>query len=363
MDTLASSRSEAIWQAVKDAAAAIASEVLQLLLTPLPGGVTGMNRIMQLAVLGSMTYSVSVGLNEAAKGDASGFASTLTDVADLAISGRLINVAGKAHRQRMLEHLQRLGNPRKVTRPDGVDELWKADPGPYAHDRQYLLDGKSADALGVFTVHGKQYVKLHHEGQTLVAEVSHDVPGLRYVLKNGRSSYKPPIVFEPALQAWTFDLHNAHTLSDIQLLQRMLPNGSSVIHQLDLERMLRSTATTRTTLDRVWRGEPAPLNLIEGVRRLQADQVIQQIIERFPEPGYLPPYGDSLVLCLLTQLPDWPASLLLSISDPQRSVIETFGNLEHTVAESKTLTLIRSEDSGYQVEGDRGQPPYRAEPL
>ncbi|QHF43411.1 hypothetical protein PspS35_06245 [Pseudomonas sp. S35] len=363
MDTLASSRSEADWQAVKDAAAAIASEVLQLLLTPLPGGVTGMNRIMQLAVLGSMTYSVSVGLNEAAKGDASGFASTLTDVADLAISGRLINVAGKAHRQRMLEHLQRLGNPRKVTRPDGVDELWKADPGPYAHDRQYLLDGKNADALGVFTVHGKQYVKLHHEGQTLVAEVSHEVPSLRYVLKNGRSSYKPPIVFEPALQAWTFDLHNAHTLSDIQLLQRMLPNGSSIIHQLDLERMLRSTATTRTTLDRVWRGEPAPLNLIEGVRRLQADQVIQQIIERFPEAGYLPPYGDSLVLCLLTQLPDWPASLLLSISDPQRSVIETFGNLEHAVAESKTLTLIRSEDSGYQVEGDRGQPPYRAEPL
>jgi hypothetical protein len=363
MDTLASTRSEADWQAVKDAAAAIASEVLQLLLTPLPGGVTGMNRVMQLAVLGSMTYSVSVGLNEAAKGDASGFASTLTDVADMAISGRLISVAGKAHRQRMLDHLQRLGNPRKVTRPDGVDELWKADPGPYAHDRQYLLDGKSADALCVFTVQDKQYVKLHHEGQTFVAEVTQDLDTLRYVLKNGRSSYKPPIVFDPALQAWTFDLHNAHVLSDIQLLQRMLPDGSSIIHQLDLEHMLRSTATTRTTLDRVWRGEPAPLNLIEGVRRLQVDQVIQQIIERFPEAGYLPPYGDSVVLCLLTQLPDWPSSLLLSISDPQRSVIETFGNLESSVAESKTLTVIRNDDSGYQVEGDRGQPPYRAEPL
>lgn len=359
MDTLANTRSEADWQAVKDAAAAIASEVLQLLLTPLPGGVRGMNRIMQLAVLGSMTYSVSVGLNEAVKGDASSFAATLTDVADLAISGHLMRVAGKAHRQRMLEYLQRLGNPRKVTLPDGMDELWKPDAGPYAHDRQYLLDGKKPDALGVFTVHGQQYVKLHHEGQTLVAEVTHDLHAMRYVLKNGRSSYKPPIVFDPAFQAWTFDLHNVHTLSDIQLLQRMLPNGSSIIAQVDLEHMLCSTATSRNTLDRIWRGEPAPLNLIEGVRRLQADQVIQQIIERFPEAEYLPPYGDSVVLCLLTQLPDWPTTLQLSISDPQRNVIETFGSLEP----STPLTIIRNEDSGYQAEGDRGHPPYRDEPL
>ncbi|NMY24713.1 hypothetical protein HBO19_01825 [Pseudomonas sp. WS 5021] len=363
MDTLANTRSEADWQALKDAAAAIAAEVLQLLLTPLPGGVTGMNRVMQLAVLGSMTYSVSVGLNEAAKGDASSFATTLSDVADLAISGRLISIAGRVHRQRMLEHLQRLGNPRKVTRPDGVDELWKPDAHPYAHDEPYLLEGKTADALCVFAVQGKQYVKLHHEQQTQVAEVTHDQQTQRYVLKNGRSSYKPPIVFDPALQAWTFDLHNAQALSDTQLLQQMLPGDSSNITQLDLEQMLLCTATSRATLDKVWHGEPAPLNLIEGVRRLQADQLIQHIIGRFHQAGYLPPYGDSVVLCLLTQLPEWPATALLSIRDPQRSVIETFGKSTQPLLEPTTITIIRNEDGSYQSEEDSGQVPYRAEPL
>ena len=363
LDTLANSRSEADWQAVQDATAAVAAEVLQVLLTPLPGGVTGMNRVMQLAVLGSMTYSVSVGLNEAVKGEASSFASTLSDVADLAISGRLISVAGSAHRQRMLGHLQRLGNPRKVTRPDGVEELWKPDARPYAHRQQYLLEGQRADALCVFTVQGQQYVKLHHDSQTLVAEVAHDQATQRYVLKNGSSPYKPPIVFNPALQAWTFDLHNTQALSDAQLLQQMLPDGSSLIARADLERMLRSTATSRATLEDVWRGEPAPLNLIEGVRRLQADQVIEHIINRFHEAGYLPPYGDSVVLCLLTQLPDWPAATLLSINDPQRSVIETFGKTEPTVPRPTTITLVRGADHRYQAEGDGGLPPYRADPL
>ena len=363
IDTLANTRSEADWQALKDATAAIANEVLQLLLTPLPGGVTGMNRVMQLAVLGSMTYSVSAGLDEAIKGDASGFASTLTDVADLAVSGRLISVAGKAHRQRMLHYLQQLGNPRKVTRPDGVDELWKPDARHYAHDQQYLLEGKSADALCVFTVQGRQYVKLHHERQTLVAEVIHDQHNQRYVLKNSRSAYKPAIVFAPQLQAWTFDLHHTQDLSDTQLLQQMLHNGSSIISPVDLERMLRSTATSRAILENVWRGAPPPLNLIEGVRRLQADQVIQQIIEHFHEAGYLPPYGDSVVLCLLTQLPEWPAAVLLSISDPQRSVIETFGKTEQRVPGLTTLTIVRNEDGSYQAERHRGQPRYRAAPL
>ncbi len=363
MDTLANTRSETDWQALKDATAAIASEVLQLLLTPLPGGVTGMNRVMQLAVLGSMTYSVSVGLNEAVKGDASSFASTLTDVADLAVSGRLINVASRAHRQRMVEHLQRLGNPRKVTRPDGVDELWKPDARPYAHDQPYLLEGKSANALCVFTVDGKQYVKLNYGDQALVAEVAHDQHTQRYVLNNGSSTYKPPIVFDPAMQTWTFDLHNVQALSDTELLQQMLPGNSSNIAQADLEKMLRTTATSRATLENVWRGEQAPLNLIEGVRRMQADQVIQQIIEHFHQAGYLPPYGDSLVLSLLTQLPDWPATTLLSIRNPQRNVIETFGKTERVLADLPSITLIRNEDGGYQAEEDHGMPPYRAEPL
>ena len=358
LDTLATPRSEVDWQALTDAVAAIAGEVLQLLLTPLPGGVTGLNRVMQLTVMGSMTYSVGQGLSEAIQGDASGFASAMADVADLAVSGRLISTAGRLHRQRMLGYLHRLGNPRKVTRPDGVEELWKPDAQPYALANQALLNGKTADALGVFTVKGKRYVKLRHDDQTQVVEVRHDPQSMRYVLKHGNGdTYSPPIIFEPAWQAWTFDLHNAHTLSDIKLLQRMLPNGSSPAPVADLERMLKSTATPRTLLDRVWAGHSAPLNLIEGVRRLQADRVIQQIIDHFDQPQYMPPHGDSTVFCLLTQLRGWPVDSLLSIREEEGEVIEIYSKPERAPIKPHLISLTRREDGSYlATDGQRVSP-------
>lgn len=362
--TLATERSEADWRALKDAVAAVAGEVLHLLLTPMPGGVSGMNRIMQLTVLGSMTYSLAQGLDDASKGQANSFASALADLADLAISGRLMSVAGRAHRLRMLNYLETLGNPRKVIRPDGTEELWKPDASPYAYSRQNLLDGRTADALGIYTLDGKTYAKLREGAQTLVVEVRRDPHSMRYTLKHGTgASYTPPILFEPALQAWVFDLKNAHTLSDVQLLQRMLPNGSSITPDVDLELMLRSTSTTRTALDAVWSEQAAPLNLIEGVRRLQADQVIQQIIERFEEPGYLPPHGDSLVFCLLTQLPGWPADTLLSVRDEHGVLIETYSPSVLPSPTSHTVYLTRQEDGRYGDADNQRLPPGTVDPL
>lgn len=354
LDALAEKRSEKDWQALKDAAAAIAGEVLQLLLTPLPGGVTGMNRVMQLAVMGSLTYSTAQGINEVAKGEASGFASALTDLADLAVSGRLISTASRVHRQRMHAHLEKLGNPQKVTRPDGSHGLWKADARPYAHDNQYLVNGLSPNALGLYTHQARHYAKLREGEWDVLVEVRFDEVHKRYVLINGKDSYTPPIIFDPAIQAWVFDLHNAHVMSNHELLQRMLPNGSSTIAPQDLEQMLRSTATTRTTLDKVWRGEAAPLNLIEGVRRLQVDRVIQQIIETFTQPEHMPAHADSTVFCLLTQLTGWPTDSLLHIHDAQGVLIETYGKTEQAPPKPHAINLKRRDDGSYTGLHDEG---------
>lgn len=347
LDTLAETRAEKDWQALKDAVAAIAAEVLQLLLTPLPGGVTGMNRVMQLAVMGSLTYSVAQGVNELAKGEASGFASALADVADLAISGKLISTAGRVHRQRMLQYLEKLGHPQKITRPDGTHGLWKPDAQPYAHDNQRLVDGTTPNALGIYTFNARHYAKLCQGEMDVLVEVRFDPLSKRYVLIKATDGYTPAIVFDPATQAWTFDLQNAHTLSNLELVQRMLPNGASPPTPQDLEHMLRSTATTRTTLDNVWRAEAAPLNLIEGVRRLQVDRVIQHVIEQFPLPGQLPAHADSAVFCLLTQLSGWPADTLLNIHDPQGTLIETYGKTGQPPSRPHTINLKRRDDGSY----------------
>ncbi|WP_455827618.1 NEL-type E3 ubiquitin ligase domain-containing protein [Pseudomonas graminis] len=365
LQMLATTKSAADWQALKDGAAAIVGEILEMLLIPLPGGVTGMNHIMLTAVMGSLAYSFSTAVNEALKGDPSGLAAALTDIADLAISARLMGVAGQVHRRRVLQHLQALGNPRKIITSDGQEKLWRADAHPYAIDNQQLLEGQTADALGIYTLNGQHYAKLQHGSKTLVVEVAYNPQLRRYGLNHPNGdSHHPTIVFDPMLQYWVFDLQNAHTLSDLQLLHRMLPNGSAVPSDAYLEKMLRSTATTRTTLDDVWSAKTAvPLNLTEGVRRLQVDRVIQQIIDDFPLRASLPTHADSAVFGLLTQLPDWPADLLLNIHDPQGQLIESYGPATAPSRTGNTLDLKRLDDGSYVALDEAGVAPPGEEHL
>lgn len=346
LSTLATRRSERDLQALIDGVAAMAREVLELLLTPMPGGVTGLNRVMQVAVFGSLAYSVIIGINEAARGEASEFASALADIADLAINGLLITTAGRVHNQRMTRLLHQLGNPRKVTHADGSHALWKPDIGPYAILDQHLLDGQVANAQGVYQVDSKQYAWLQKDQERHVVEVSYDAQTMRFVLKlENAGRFAPPILFDPALQAWTLDRHNAHTLSDIQLAERMLPDGSTAVPRIEMERMLRSTAADRTTLDRVWAGDPAPVNLTEGVRRLQADRVIEQLIKDFSRRGHMPPHADGTVLCLLTQVPAWPVDACINVHDQRGVLIERYAARENGL--SHTVELMRRDDGTY----------------
>ena len=78
LSLLATTRSDADWQALKEAMLAIGQEVLSLLTTPVPGGGTGLNRVMQAAVFGSLNYSVVKGFLEASKGVTNEFAGALT---------------------------------------------------------------------------------------------------------------------------------------------------------------------------------------------------------------------------------------------------------------------------------------------
>ncbi|MBV4478567.1 NEL-type E3 ubiquitin ligase domain-containing protein [Pseudomonas khavaziana] len=364
LSTLATTRSERDLQAVIDGAAAVADEVLQLLLTPIPGGVTGLNRIMQAVVFGSLSYSLVAGITQAAQGEASNFAAALTDVADLAVNGLLISTAGRVHRLRMEGLLQRLGNPRKVQRADGEFELWKPDISPFATLDQHLLNGQVANPQGVYQVNGNQYVWLIQDQQRQVVQVQLDPQSQRFVLKqhNG-ASFAPPIIFNPAQQAWTLDLQGAHTLSDVQLAERMLPNGSSAVPSTAMERMLRSTSTTRATLDRIWAGEPAPVHLIESVRRLQVDQVIKQLIHDFHRRGHMPPYADSSVLCLLTQLETWPRDCAIRIYDQAGTPMETYAGSRQLPPAVQFIDLTRRDDGTYLAFGDNTQDVARQEQL
>ena len=340
---LATRRSERDVQGVVDGAAAIANEIMELLMTPVPGGVTGLNRLMQVVVFGNLAYSLIIGVNEAAKGQASDFAAAMADVADLAINGLLISTAGRVHRQRIEGLLRRLGNPRKVPRSDGGHDLWKPDISPYANPNQRLLDGQTPNAQGLYLINGEQYVRVQQGQQQIVAQVSPSPTTMGFVLKrkNG-NGFAAPVVFDPKLQAWVLDLHGAGTLSDTQLVGQMLPNGEAPAPTLQIRNLLRSTAVPRTTLDAIWAGELPPVNLVEASRRVQVDRVIEQLSSSFHRSGTLPAHAGSAIFGLLTQLPTWPPEAIIHVYDMQGVLVES-----HAANDTATLAInLKRRDDG-----------------
>ena len=342
---LATRRSERDLQGVIDGAAAIASEIMELLMTPMPGGVTGLNRLMQLVVFGNLAYSLIIGINEAAKGQASEFAAAMADIADLAINGLLISTAGRVHRQRMEGLLQRLGGPRKVTRSDGTFQLWKPDISPYAIADPRLLDGQMPNAQGLYLINGEQYARVQQGSLAVVAQVTADPQTLGFVLKHKNGNgFAAPVVFKPELQAWVLDLHGANPLSDTQLIGQMLPNGEASVPAVQIRNLLRSTAVSRATLDSIWAGEAPPVNLVEATRRLQVDRIIEQLVSGFHRSGNMPAHAGSAILSLLTQLPTWPAEAIIHVHDQQDHLLES-----HAVNDSATqaINLKRKDDGTY----------------
>lgn len=364
LSQLATSKSVRDWQAFKEALSDLGSEVLSLLTTPVPGGVLGLNAIMQAAVFGSLAYSLAQGVSEAIKGEANTFASALADTADLLINARLIGVAAKVHRQRMLTLWNTVGQPRKVTQADGSVGLWHPDLKAYPHLEPGALDNLAPTSEGLYARDGKLYAQFQEGDQTLAIEVIFDTQSQSYVLKTQSPlAFKPSVKFDPARQRWSLVLDDVQALDAKQLLQRMLPGDTPDSALVDIERMLSITGTSREQLLAVWQGGLVPGPLAEGVRRLQADQLIDRINSDLPLRGEMPENADSAVLALLTQLPHWPVDTVLDVFNQQGQLIETWGPDLQPGALERHVELKRLDHGSYVAKDDATQGSAEVEQL
>ena len=365
LSLLATRKSELDWQAFKEALTDLGSEVLSLLTTPVPGGVLGLNAIMQVAVFGSLAYSILQGVNEAIKGDANTFASALADTADMMISARLIGVAAKVHRQRMHAVWNTLGQPRKHLRADGSAALWSPDLMAYPHLDASALDRLTPTAEGLYEIDGKRYAKVQEGDQTLAVEVIYDSQAGQYVLKTSdRQTFRPPVRFDSERQVWEFEADHVHALDNAQWVQRMLPVDMSEDSPLEgITRILDVTGTTREQLQAVWQSELIGGRLAEGVRRFQADQLIERIISDLPLRAEMPLNADSAVLAVLTQLPNWPVDTVLDVYNPQRQLIETYGKDVRPGMPLTRIELKRLDHGEYVARHDVTQGSAQAEQL
>lgn len=364
LNHLATLRSAADWQAFKDQASAIGNEVLGMLTTPMPGGVLGLNTIMQVAIFGSLAYSIVQGVLEASKGDAGNFASAMADTVDMAISGFLVGRAGKVHRQRMHTLWNRTGKLRKVVREDGAVELWHPDLRAYPQLDTYKIDGLTPTPEGVYERGTQHYAKVQEGDSARIVEVVRDAQGKGFSLKpRDTGGFRAPVAFDPASATWRLALDDVKGLNDVQLLDRMLALDSPSKQPTDLQRMLDITGTTREQLQRTWQGELIPGPLADGVRRLQADRTIDQIISDLPLRGEMPLNADGAVFALLTQLQSWPAATVLDVYNQQGELTHTYGQDDSAGGMLNHVELKRLDHGGYVARDDVTQGAGNAEQL
>ncbi|MFJ2332872.1 NEL-type E3 ubiquitin ligase domain-containing protein [Pseudomonas helleri] len=362
LSQLATRKSVRDWQAFKEALSDIANEVLAMLTTPVPGGVQGLNTIMQVAVFGSLAYSIVQGVTEAVKGESTTFASAMADTADLLINARLIGVASRVHRQRMSKLWNTLGQPRKVTRADGTAELWSPQLTAYPH--LAALDNLTPNSDGLYERDGKVYAKVQEGDQTVAVEVTFDPKAQHYALKAGTAqAFTPAVKYDAVHQVWHLALDDVQALGDTQLLQRMLPGDPAGVPQGQIERMLDITGATREQLLNVWQGELISGPLADGVRRLQADQLIDKIINELPLRGEMPDNAGGAVFALLTQLPDWPADTVLDVFNQQGQWVERYGQDPQAGTFQHHVELKRLDHGTYVAKDDATQGSAEVEQM
>lgn len=345
---LANSRSESDLNALRERVSQIAGEVLELLTLPLPGGVSGLNKIMLLAMGGSLGYSLISGALSATKGEHETLASGLADSLDLILSIKLSVVAQSAHGKRMKALWSAMGEPKKVKREDGEHELWVPTTELYQQVDVSLLEGRSVNGQSIYQIGEYSYVKLSAAGKLIAAQVLYDAHRKQFCLVHpDPAAFRPVVVLDTATQLWRLAIDDTHNLSDIDLLQRMLPANSIPFPDTPLDKMLKSTGIERSLLDDVWAGQPAPARLLDAVRRLHADKVIAHLCDTFLQANALPHTGHQVMLGLLTQLDSWPQDTQLQVFDTAGTLIESYSKTNGPVGRANTVSVKRLESGLY----------------
>jgi len=94
----------------------VASETLELLTLPLPGGVTGLNRAMLTATFASLGFQTVSALESLAAGRSSETVQALTDILDLVVGARLQGVGARLSARRSRQLVAALGHSPHIAR-------------------------------------------------------------------------------------------------------------------------------------------------------------------------------------------------------------------------------------------------------
>lgn len=278
LQSIATSTASKDWEQIKKTLLHIGSEILELLTLPAPGGVTGLNRLMIIASLGTLTYNAISASEALARGQSAEFIQALGDIAELIISSRIQMVGAKLSAQRTRQLIAAIGKPRATDMPNGDRRLWLPDLRAYTEPDSHLLHGLSASPTGLLEKNGKTYARIQVDNQSRVGELAYDTDFQQYRLKHpDAQQYQPLLRYDQNVGHWQLAPADVSQLTSTELLHTMLRPDLPTLSREDVQYLLALTPVSRTQLEAAWNSDsPIPWTLEFATRDLQRRRAMGQ---------------------------------------------------------------------------------------
>lgn len=302
LQSIATSTASRDWEQVKKTLLYIGSEILELLTLSAPGGVTGLNRLMMIASLGTLTYNSVSAVEAWARGQSAEFVQALGDIAELIISSRIQTVGARLSANRTRHLIKAIGKPRVVDLPNGEQTLWLSSLSGYTEIDARLPGGLSRNPQGLFEQNGKTYGQIQVDEQLRTAELSYDADLRQYRLKHpDPRQYRPVMHFDQQRGHWLLAPVDISHLTSTELLQTLLRPDMPLLNRQDVQYLQALTQIERTHLEAVWKGEArTPWALEYATRDLQTRRGLDQLRLALETPGQpMPAFADQVLPMLL----------------------------------------------------------------
>jgi hypothetical protein len=272
---LATASGELDWTYAKQAGMELVSEILELLVTPVPGGLAGLNRMRTVAFGGFISVNLAKGMLDASRGEGARVSGAVADIADLAFS----LYSGRAA---AMAQIRQAGYRRvPLSTASSTDGLWRFDLDAMVRPAAVMVEGQQPSNDGIIHVLGQSFVRLElPSGSTAVLAASRSGDGTWRLRPGNPADYAPAIQRSGSL--WSLHLDDAPGVDDTQLLARSFSKAGMRGTRDTVTRLQDITGVTRGELDRIWHGEAAPSWFDGAATRVAIHDILNRMLSTFP---------------------------------------------------------------------------------
>lgn len=325
----------------------VVSETLSMLLIPVPGGVTGLSRVMLVATLGTLAAQTVEAVSALRQGRQAELIQAVSDIFDLVVSARLQGVGVRLSQRRTRQLMHNLGSPKAGMQSAGSPGLWFMQA--YTQVDPKTLDGLEANEHGLFERAGQHFIKISVDGQDKVARVTRDSVSGRYRLTHHAAAFEPFVTYHAQHKRWTLDPIDTQPLTEQQLLQRILAPTEQPLSLDGCRRALDVAGIDRQQLLAIWAGHETPRwTFTQAIEEQYLREQIRLLRSALQQPAArLPAIAEQLLPALLADV----SRCSLTVYQPDGTTLVTRHSplLATNERAAPAIELLKTADGRYRT--------------